>query len=145
MNKKLFRNIKKFYKKYDTTHYFEDTTVIFTKDDMYDYNALMSAYESIWFTLEDYEDQATCKFLTDLYGELGDYINVFENGKEHNTKAIAIVKLCVSIFGTMSIGSFVAVWIECGYDIMIVVGLALAIFVAVCSGIGAYEDIRIGE
>lgn len=75
-------------------------------------------------------------------GELGDYINAFENGKEHNTKALAIFKLCVSIFCTMCIGAFIAVWIECGYDLMLVVGIALAIFLAVCSGIGAYEDVK---
>lgn len=141
--KKLFKNIKKFYQKYDTTHLFEDNMVTFTKDDMYDYSALMSAYEAIWFTLEDYEDHDACKFLTDLYGELGGYIDTFTGTKPKSNNIITITKLAISVFGTMGVGAFIAVWIECGYDIMIVVGIILAIFVAVCSGIGAYEDIKI--
>ena len=140
--KKLFKNIKKFYKKYDTTHLFDGNKVIFTKDDMYDYSALMSTYEAIWFTLADYEDHDTCKFLADLYGELGDYIDDFTSTEPKSNNIITFIKLVISVFGTMSVGVFIAAWLEYGYDIMIVVGIALAIFVAVCSGIGAYQDIK---
>lgn len=87
MNKKLFKQIKTFYKKYDTQHFFDDEKVTFTKDDMYDLNALMSAYESVWFTLEDYDDHKVCKFLTNLYSELGDYIDYlpYAQKPKHNT------------------------------------------------------------
>jgi hypothetical protein len=71
MNRKLFKNIKKFYK----TYCLEDNKIEFTKDDMYNHNALMSTYEAIWFSLEEYDDSMTCKFLINLYGEVCDYIS----------------------------------------------------------------------
>ena len=137
--KKLFKNIKKFYAQYMFT------VDEFSKDDMYDHDALMSVYEDVWSVMEDYDhDETDHKFIADLYGDLGDYIDIFINGKPQS-KIITIIKLAMSIFSTMSIGAFVAVWLECGYDIMIVVGIALATFLAVCSGIGTYEDIKVGE
>lgn len=141
--KKLFKNIKKFYKKYDTTHLFEDNMVTFTKDDMYDYSALMSAYEAIWFTLEDYEDHDACKFLTNLYGELGDYIDTFTCAEPKSNNIITIIKLAISIFGTMSVGAFIAALLEYGADTTIFGGIILGALLAICSGIGVYEDIKV--
>jgi len=71
MNKKLYKNIKKFYQYYDLSK----SKVTFTKADMYDHDALMTAYEAMWRTLDYYDHPTTCKFLTNLYDELGDYLH----------------------------------------------------------------------
>ena len=80
--KKLLKNINLYYKKYDLAHPF--TEIKLTKADMHDHETLMSVYENIWETLEYYEVRAnsfnqnldTYKWLTALYGELGDYITI---------------------------------------------------------------------
>lgn len=104
MNKKLFKQIKTFYKKYDTQHLFENNKVTFTKKDMYNLNSLMSAYESVWFTLQDYEDHKTCKFLTNLYGELSDYIDYLpyiQNPKHHTMKNLFKTTALILIMGAI--------------------------------------------
>lgn len=139
---KLLKDINKFFKEYDQTHMFE--TVKFTKDDMYDHNALMTAYENIWETMGYYEDcgSAEYKWISALYEKLGNYIDVFENGKKHNYKFLAIFKLCVSVFCTACVGAFIAVMVAYGFDIMAMVGILMAVFCAIGSGVGAYEDLK---
>lgn len=141
--KKLMKDINKFYKHYDLTNIGLDMRV--TKADMYDYNALMSVYEAIWMTMEYYEDKTACEFMASLYQDVSDRMFAIENdlvARPNHNKALAIFMYCVSVFGTMSIGAFIAVWIECGFDILIVVGIMLAGFVAISSGIGAKETMQ---
>jgi hypothetical protein len=67
---KLRRNINNFYKTYGENDRF-------TKSDMYNLDALMSAYESLWFALDENGDIMTIEeyqWVSALYGELGDYI-----------------------------------------------------------------------
>ena len=140
--KTLRKNINKFYKHYDIANI--GFSISLTKGDMYDHDTLMNVYSDLWEAIDYYEheDKTICQWLTALYGELGDYLDCVPTRPNYN-KILAILKLCVAIFGTMSIGAFIAVWIECGYDIMIIVGIVMGMFLAVCSGIGAYEDIKV--
>ena len=70
--KKFRHKLNKFYKVYDIT--FSNTRL--TKADMYDHNALMSAYEALWMSMECYEDNsAEYQWMSALYAELGDYIS----------------------------------------------------------------------
>lgn len=139
---KLRKNINKFYKHYDLEHPFDTITI--TKDDMYDHNALMTAYESLWLTMEQYDNEsAEYQWMTNLYGELGDYIDCFVNGKP-KSKALTIFKLIISIFGTMGIGVFTVAILEYGCYLETVGGLVLAAMVATTAGIGVYEDIKEG-
>lgn len=133
---KLLRNINKFYKKYDLEHPFDPITM--TKDDMYDHNALMTAYESLWLTMEHYdEDSAEYQWMSDLYGELGDYITY-----GGNSNVDTIVKLIAFILGIFFTGVFTAVAIEYGLYLIVGAGIVLGIILAVCSGIALYQNIK---
>ena len=71
--KNLRNRINTFYKEYDTDHF--DSTITMSKDDMHNRDALMTAYESLWFTMEYYEDNSTeYKWMSDLYADLADYM-----------------------------------------------------------------------
>lgn len=133
---KLLRNINKFYKHYDLEHPFD--TITLTKDDMYDHDALMTAYESMWLTLEHYDGtEKEYQWLLNLYAELGDYITYGSKGKIDT-----VVKLIASIFGIFCTGMFTAIAIEYGIDLTVGVGIILSIILAVCSGIATYENIK---
>lgn len=140
--RKLMHKINRFYKRYDLTNIGFDIRL--TKADMYNYNALMSAYEAIWETMEYYEDETACKFMASLYQDVSDRLFAIENDlvTKPSHKTLAIFKLGVAIFGTMSMGALIAMLIECGFDSMILIGMVCATVLAVCSGIGAYEDIK---
>lgn len=141
--KKLLKRLNKFYKKYDITNF--DEKVKLYPEYMYDLDYLMSAYESIWFSLEAYEDSTACKFMAELYRDLHDYMFDLQNGliKRPKYDGATILKIIVSVFGTMCLGAFVAIGIECGYlDWYIGCGMAFSSLLAFASGMGAYEDIK---
>ena len=57
-----------------------------TKSDMYNHSALMSAYEYVWTTLEEYGDTMSIDeyaTMSALYGDLGDYIAELPQPKYH--------------------------------------------------------------
>ncbi len=136
--RKLRYKINKFYKRYDLT--FSNTTL--TKSDMNNEDALMSAYEALWLTMEHYEDNtAEYQWLSSLYAELGDYITTPPKTR-HN--AIAIFELIISIFGILCAGTYIALIIEYGIDLTLGAGALLGSILAVCSGIGVYENIKEG-
>ena len=71
--KNLRNRINKFYREYDIEHQFVTLTI--SKSGMHDRDTLMTAYESLWFTMEYYEDNAAeYQWLSRLYGDLGDYM-----------------------------------------------------------------------
>ena len=55
---------------------------------------------------------------------------------------IKYIKLTISLFGVLSTGAFLAVIIENGLDHTLATGLILGIILAICAGIGAYEDFK---
>lgn len=73
--KSLRKNINKFYKYYNIAN--PNYSIKVSKSDMYDHNTLMEVYECIWDNLMYYVDEDTVgyKWLLDLYGELGDYMD----------------------------------------------------------------------
>lgn len=71
--KNLRNRINTFYRKYDLEHPFDTLTI--SKDDMHNHDALMTAYESLWLTMEYYEDNsAEYQWMSALYADLGDYM-----------------------------------------------------------------------
>lgn len=70
--KPLRPRINHFFRYYDLSTFGHSD---FTRADMCDRDALMTAYEAIWLTLEEFDGtKREHKWLTDLYGDLGDYI-----------------------------------------------------------------------
>ena len=70
---KLLYNIKKYYKHYDLMHPLKAKKV--SIKDMYNHNTLMGIYENMWMSMEYYKPNTKdYKWLSRLYGELGDYI-----------------------------------------------------------------------
>ena len=135
---KLLRNINKFYKHYDLEHPFD--TITMTKNDMYDHDALMTAYESMWLTIEQYDGtEKEYQWLLNLYGELGYYITYGDKGK---VKVDTIGKLIAFIFSIFSTGILTATAVVYGIDLKVGVVMALSIIIAIGSGIGAYENIK---
>jgi hypothetical protein len=131
----LLKNINKFYKHYDLEHQFD--TITMTKADMHDHDALMTAYESIWLTMDQYDiEDKEYRWLSKLYCELGDYIN----GKSKDKSVI--FKLIALMYGTFCIGIFTAFLIAYGINFVLCVGIILSIILAICSGISVYEDIK---
>lgn len=138
--KTLLKNINKFYKHYYITY--PDLDKRLTKTDMYDDNLLMTVYEEIWDNMSYYDTtSAEYQWMSDLHNQLSDYITNIPNRPNHH-KALAIFKLCVSAFGTMCIGAYLAMLIEYGADLTICSGIVFSIILAVLSGIGAYEDVK---
>ena len=143
--KNLRKNINKFYKKYDIANY--QTSKRVSKADIYDYNVLMDVYNDIYDNLVYYEDKQDVdnKWVCDLYTSVNNQMFAIENDlilNPNNNKAIAIFKLCVSIFCTLSVGAFVAIMIEYGFDIMCSLGILVGSFLTTCSFIGYKEDIK---
>ena len=71
--------INKFYKSYGVT------TVKLSRADMRNHTALMTAYEDMWFTMDEYGDNLTADeyaWLSKTYGDLGDYITNIKNKGE---------------------------------------------------------------
>jgi hypothetical protein len=60
-------------------------------------------------------------------------------------KLVTAFKVGVSVFGVYCAGAYTALAIEYGIDVTIGAGLGLAIILAICAGIGAYEDIKCEE
>ena len=136
--KNLRNRINKFYREYDIEHPFETLTI--SKGDMCEYDALMTAYESLWLTMEYYEDDsAEYKWMSTLYADLGDYISYGYGG---DGKAVSIFKLIASTFGTLCVGAFSAIAIEYGFDATIGCGLVLGAILAVTAGVSACQDMK---
>lgn len=142
--KTLLKNINKFYKKYDITHLDDPDATKLYIDDMYDLDYLMSAYESVYFSMEGYEETSKeYKWMKNLYMEISDYIDYLPYNKRPKYAADTIIKIIISVFGTMCFGAFVAIGIECGYlDWYVGFGMVFSSFLAFTSGMGAYEDIK---
>lgn len=106
--KNLRKNINKFYREYDLSRPFDHIKL--SKDDMYDMDTLMTAYEAMWETMEDYDkDSASYAFISKLYGDLSDYIDYLPE-RPHQSyvpliKAVSCVITACAIFTTgMHIG-----------------------------------------
>ena len=88
--KKLMHKINKFYKKYDLTF----SNITLTKSDMYDHDALMTAYEAMWFTMECYDTASDgYRWLLHLYNELDDYM--------HNPPKYTLIKRLAALILVM--------------------------------------------
>lgn len=132
MNRTLLKNINKFYKHYDLEH---TDTLTMSRSDMYNHDALMSAYESLWLTIDQYDtDAPEYQWLVDLYAELGDYIS-----HPPINKVIKTVCTALSVFGVFSAGAMTAVSIEYGMDLTLGVGLVVSVLDAILYGIAAYK------
>lgn len=135
---KLLKDIKKFYEEYDIVH---TNTITMTRSNMDDHDALMTAYESLWMTMEHYDhDSAEYQWMAALYAELGDYITYGGKGT-----AVTAFKCVASVFGAFCVGAFSMAAIAYGINLTFGIGLVLGAVLAVCAGVGAYEDIKVGE
>lgn len=129
---KLLNNINKFYQEYCDP-------IVLTKRDMHNHNTLMSVCKDIQAVMECHNKiDKDYQWLSSLYDTLDDYIAM-----SHRYNAVAIFKAIVSIFGILGIGVFATVIIKFSYiDFIISSGLIVSIILAVCGGIGAYEEVR---
>lgn len=55
---------------------------------------------------------------------------------------IKIVKLTASVFGIFCAGIYFALIVEYGIDFTLGAGIILGVILAICAGIGVYEDIK---
>lgn len=136
--KRLMKKVNKFYKKYDVSNL--DNTTRLTKDDMYDMDKLMTAYEAIWISLEYYDDRVPRQFMTNLYDELSDYMDNIP--KKHKHRTCAIFMFGISECGTMGVGMFIAALFAYGYDPLFIVGIICALIVAIGYGLIARRTIH---
>ena len=94
----LRNKLNKFHKEYDLT--FRSTHM--TKADMHDHDALMSAYEQIWETME-YCCDDDHEWLSALYNELGDYITTVKETKPMKKQTIRKIRKALAVTRLVSI------------------------------------------
>lgn len=116
---KLRKNINKFYQHYNLERPFDTTTL--TKDDMYDHDVLMTAYEAIGFTMEQYDNvDENYVWLSRLYSDLGDYLD-----GTLKTNTVSILNVIMSIFCICATNLFVTVMIVYNHISLPLVGGAV--------------------
>lgn len=135
---KLRNKINKFYK-----HYHIGSKVTMTRADMGDYDALMTAYESLWVAMEYYDHDSTeYQWMSRLFAELGDHITYrLQNPDGGKGTAVTVVKCVASVFGAFCVGMFSMATIAYGINLTFGIGLVLGAVLAVYAGIGAYKEV----
>ena len=136
--KNLRNRINKFYRMYDlTTREVRKMTI----DDMTDRDALMTAYEAIWLTMDEYlmDDLPWNEYewMKDLYGDLGDYI---EYGYDRETaKAVTRGKQACVIAGFL--GAFIfASCLPDGAHFVTIGGLLVSVALIIVAGVSLHQD-----
>ena len=134
--KNLRSRINIFFSDYDLTT--ADTRKM-SRADMNDNDALMTAYESVWLTMEHYDrSEPEYAWLSALYADLGDYITYGDDGK-----SVAMGKRVALVFGVLCLFIF-AMCATVSLDAMTIIGLVLSVVVIVLAGIGVYADAKSG-
>lgn len=124
--KNLRNRINHFYSCYDLT---TAETRKMSRADMGDHDALMTAYESIYLTMEEYEgSERGYAWLSDLYGDLGDYISDGNNA-ESATAGNGIA----TVFGVLGLFVF-AMCATVSLDWLTIGGLLLSVAVIMKGG-----------
>lgn len=122
----LRKNINKFYKHYDLEHI--GNTITMTRADMHNQDALMTAYESLWLTMEHYDDDsAERQWMSKLYAELGDYIA----GDDNRINVNNIVVTIMFTIGVFVSGMITALILEYGFMLELAGALCLPLALAI--------------
>jgi hypothetical protein len=115
-------------------------------EDMFDIDTLMSAYETAWQVADDYEEDSKARnFIVNLIDDLDHYIDHLPYMTRPKYTAVTIFKIIASAFGIFGLGVFVTLGIEYGIDLTIGSGMIAAFILTFSAGMGAYEDIKVGE